>query len=247
MLQQTTVKTVVPVLRALPGAVPHAGDAGGGGRARRARGLVRPRLLPPRAQPPARRAAGAGTSTAASSRARWRRRLPCRASASTPRAPCSRSRTACRCRSWTATCAACWRACSRCAGRSGARTRPFYNRAEELLDRKAPGDWNQAVMELGATVCLPRKPACPACPLRAQCQAAARGLQEELPEARSRRAPVNVTVAAALVEKEGRVLLVRRAEGTLDGTHVGSAPDVARVAGAARPGARAARSATGSS
>ena len=93
----------------------------------------------------------------------------------------------------------------------------YYNRAEELLDRASPGDWNQAVMELGATVCLPRKPACPACPVRAQCRAFALGVQEELPEARARRAPVEVTVAAALVEKDGRVLLVRRAEGRLLG------------------------------
>jgi A/G-specific adenine glycosylase len=93
----------------------------------------------------------------------------------------------------------------------------FYIRAEELLDRQAPGDWNQAVMELGATVCLPRKPACPACPVRTSCQAFALGVQEELPEARGRRPPVDVTVAAALVEKEGRVLLVRRAEGRLMG------------------------------
>jgi A/G-specific adenine glycosylase len=93
----------------------------------------------------------------------------------------------------------------------------FYNRAEELLDRKSPGDWNQAVMELGATVCLPRKPACPVCPLREACVARARGIQEELPEARGRRPPVDVTVAAALVEREGRVLLVRRAEGRLMG------------------------------
>jgi A/G-specific adenine glycosylase len=94
---------------------------------------------------------------------------------------------------------------------------PYYNRAEEMLDRASPGDWNQAVMELGATVCLPRKPACPACPVRMHCQAFALGVQEELPEARTRRAPVDVTVAAALVEKEGRVLLVRRAEGRLMG------------------------------
>ncbi|HVR69678.1 MAG TPA: A/G-specific adenine glycosylase [Vicinamibacteria bacterium] len=93
----------------------------------------------------------------------------------------------------------------------------FYNRAEELLERKAPGEWNQAVMELGATVCLPRRPACPACPLRGPCQAVALGIQDELPEGRARRAAVDVTVAAALVERDGRVLLVRRGEGRLMG------------------------------
>jgi A/G-specific adenine glycosylase len=94
---------------------------------------------------------------------------------------------------------------------------PFYNRAEELLDRERPGDWNQALMELGATVCTPRKPGCAACPLRAHCRALALGIVEELPEGRARRAPVDVTVAAALVEKDGRVLLVRRPEGRLLG------------------------------
>jgi A/G-specific adenine glycosylase len=94
---------------------------------------------------------------------------------------------------------------------------PYYNRAEELLDRERPGDWNQAVMELGATVCTPRKPGCDACPLRVHCRARALGLVDELPEGRARRAPVDVTVAAALVEKDGRVLLVRRPEGRLLG------------------------------
>jgi len=92
---------------------------------------------------------------------------------------------------------------------------PYYNRAEELLDPARPGDWNQALMELGATVCLPRKPACPACPLRRRCRARAAGLAEQLPEGRARRAPVDVTVAAALVERDGRVLLVRRPRGRL--------------------------------
>ena len=92
---------------------------------------------------------------------------------------------------------------------------PYYNRAEELLDRERPGDWNQALMELGATVCLPRKPACAACPLRGSCQARALGIADELPEGRPRRAPVDVTVAAALVERDGRVLLVRRPRGRL--------------------------------
>ncbi|HET7746096.1 MAG TPA: A/G-specific adenine glycosylase [Vicinamibacteria bacterium] len=94
---------------------------------------------------------------------------------------------------------------------------PFYNVADELLDRSAPGDWNQAVMELGATVCTPRKPACPACPLRGHCAARAAGLQEVVPEAKDRRATVDVTVAAAIIEEGGRILLVRRAEGRLMG------------------------------
>ena len=64
----------------------------------------------------------------------------------------------------------------------------YYNRAEELLDTEAPGDWNQALMELGATVCTPRKPACPVCPVRAQCRALAEGLTERLPEAKARHA-----------------------------------------------------------
>src|SRR5512139_2511470 len=94
---------------------------------------------------------------------------------------------------------------------------PYYNRAEELLDRERPGDWNQALMELGATVCTPRRPGCAACPLREHCRARALGVVDELPEGRARRAPVDVKVAAALVERDGRVLLVRRPEGRLMG------------------------------
>jgi A/G-specific adenine glycosylase len=94
---------------------------------------------------------------------------------------------------------------------------PFYNRAQELLSTDAPGDWNQAVMELGATVCTPRQPSCPACPLRSECKALALGIADRLPEGKARRAPVAVTVAAALVEIEGRILLVRRAAGRLMG------------------------------
>jgi A/G-specific adenine glycosylase len=94
---------------------------------------------------------------------------------------------------------------------------PFYDLAEEVLDPDSPGDWNQALMELGALLCTPRRPACPACPVRTSCRACALGLQDRLPEARPRRAPLDVTVAAALVERDGRVLLVRRPEGRLMG------------------------------
>jgi A/G-specific adenine glycosylase len=87
---------------------------------------------------------------------------------------------------------------------------PFYNLAADLLDPAAPGDWNQALMELGATVCTPRDPACPACPLASACEARRLGTQDSLPERRTRRAPLPVTVAAALIESDGRFLIVRR-------------------------------------
>jgi A/G-specific adenine glycosylase len=102
-------------------------------------------------------------------------------------------------------------------GKEWRRDAPYYNLAEELLDRDRPGDWNQSLMELGATVCTPRTPGCAACPLRASCRALADGVVHELPEGRARRARVDVTVAAALIEEQGRVLLVRREEGRLLG------------------------------
>jgi A/G-specific adenine glycosylase len=94
---------------------------------------------------------------------------------------------------------------------------PYYNRAETLLDPESPGDWNQAVMELGATVCTPRNAGCDACPLRPYCGARKLKIVDSLPEGRLRARAVDVTVAAAVVEYQGRVLLVRRSEGRLMG------------------------------
>jgi A/G-specific adenine glycosylase len=94
---------------------------------------------------------------------------------------------------------------------------PYYNVARDLMEPKDPGAWNQALMELGATICTPRAPACPACPVRAHCRALAQGLVDVLPEQKPRPAPVQVNLAAALVERGGRVLLVRRPQGRLMG------------------------------
>jgi A/G-specific adenine glycosylase len=52
-----------------------------------------------------------------------------------------------------------------------------------------PGDWTQALMELGATGCTPRAPRCEACPVRRQCKAYSLGRQEEFPPTVARRAP----------------------------------------------------------
>ena len=101
--------------------------------------------------------------------------------------------------------------------RRPADARALWALAEQLLDRRSPGDWNQALMELGATVCTPRAPRCGACPVRHACRAAAAGRQEDFPPPAPRRAGVRLRRAVALVERGGRVLLVKRSGALLDG------------------------------
>ncbi len=91
--------------------------------------------------------------------------------------------------------------------------------AGALLDKLRPGDSNQALMELGATVCTPRAPDCPACPLADACKAFALGAAESFP-ARARRASgERVFQLLAFVERDRQLLLFRRsaAEGQLAG------------------------------
>jgi A/G-specific adenine glycosylase len=70
--------------------------------------------------------------------------------------------------------------------------------ADDLLDQKSPGDWNQAMMELGATLCTPRSPQCLLCPVAQFCEGRKLGIAESLPEKRKKRATVEVTLAAAV-------------------------------------------------
>jgi A/G-specific adenine glycosylase len=90
--------------------------------------------------------------------------------------------------------------------------------AGELLDPARPGDGNQALMELGATVCVPRRPRCLLCPLRPVCRAAAEGDPERYPTPRPRRERERLRLVAAVVEQGagdgGEILLVRRPEGS---------------------------------
>lgn len=94
----------------------------------------------------------------------------------------------------------------------------LWQLAEALVAPRAPGDFNQALMELGATVCTPHSPRCDVCPLRAACVAHARGRTAELPRKRLRRAVPLVEAVAAAIERNGRYLLVQRpARGLLGG------------------------------
>ena len=93
--------------------------------------------------------------------------------------------------------------------REGKRWQELQNRADSLLDRKSPGDWNQAMMELGATVCTPRSPQCLLCPVAEFCQARKLGMAESLPAVRKKRAVVEVALASAVfVDEQGRTLLL---------------------------------------
>jgi len=85
-----------------------------------------------------------------------------------------------------------------------AREELYWRHAAQLLDARNPGDFNQAMMELGATVCVPVQPLCRKCPVASFC--AARG-----PLARKARPARRKAVQRyALVRREGRVLLQRR-------------------------------------
>lgn len=92
--------------------------------------------------------------------------------------------------------------------------RVLWDLAAALVPMRSPGDWNQAMMELGARVCTPRSPDCGACPVNALCRAYALGRSEAFPPPSPRRATVTLRRALALVERRGRLLMVRR-EGAL--------------------------------
>lgn len=92
--------------------------------------------------------------------------------------------------------------------------RLLWERATALVPLREPGTWNQALMELGATVCTPRAPACGRCAVARWCAAFAAGRVDEFPPVPARRPTVAMRRAVVLVRRANRVLLVRR-EGAL--------------------------------
>jgi A/G-specific adenine glycosylase len=97
-------------------------------------------------------------------------------------------------------------------------------RDEEILDllrrtipRRSPGDFNQAMMELGALVCRARNPLCPDCPVQSFCGAFEAGEQEVIPRPNERRYR-RVTAVVGVVERDGKILIQKRpAAGLLAG------------------------------
>lgn len=85
--------------------------------------------------------------------------------------------------------------------------------ADALLDRKSPGDWNQAMMELGATVCTPRAPRCMVCPVRIHCAAFTTGDAESYPAPKRAEKTKHVSEIAVAVLHKGKALVLQRAHG----------------------------------
>jgi A/G-specific adenine glycosylase len=95
--------------------------------------------------------------------------------------------------------------------------REFRDAAASLIDPDRPGDFNQAMMELGATVCRPSSPRCDVCSVSTACVAFGLGRQHELP-LRTRRKPVPLYhIVVGIVHKDDRVLITRRKESGLLG------------------------------
>lgn len=78
-----------------------------------------------------------------------------------------------------------------------------------LLSRRRPGAFNQALMELGQTVCLPRVPRCTRCPLREGCAARRAGHPEDYPKPRPRPPTQLHYLATAVIRRRGRIALAR--------------------------------------
>jgi A/G-specific adenine glycosylase len=93
---------------------------------------------------------------------------------------------------------------------SGIARQRFGEIAQSLLDPRRPGDFNQAMMELGATVCVPRSPRCEACPVERLCGARLAGTERELPVKLKKATARDVELNLVVLRKKDSVFLVQR-------------------------------------
>lgn len=86
----------------------------------------------------------------------------------------------------------------------------FQEKAQQLLDAKQPGQYNQAIMDLGATICTPRQPRCEQCPVRTVCVAMKKGEQERFPLKKTRTALQQRTFHFLVYESKTYILVGKR-------------------------------------
>ena len=90
---------------------------------------------------------------------------------------------------------------------------PIWEVAEQLVPRRHPGRFNQAVMDLGAMVCTPDRPLCTRCPLASMCLAHREGRTATIPVKTPRRAAMLVCETAVIIRRGGRLLVEQRGPG----------------------------------
>jgi A/G-specific adenine glycosylase len=94
----------------------------------------------------------------------------------------------------------------------------FEGLAEFLIPPGEASNFNQALMEFGAKICIPKYPRCAGCPLQDVCEAYKEGMQEELPNKPKKKAPRPLDIATAIIRQHDSVLITRRpSEGLLAG------------------------------
>jgi A/G-specific adenine glycosylase len=94
----------------------------------------------------------------------------------------------------------------------------IWSRAEDLLPQRKVGRFNQALMELGSEVCVPRHPHCDDCPINRRCAARKHGEQDRLPTRVAKKRLPSYTVAVGVIYRTGRILIdKRKPEGLLGG------------------------------
>jgi A/G-specific adenine glycosylase len=86
----------------------------------------------------------------------------------------------------------------------------LWSLADQLVPKRHPGDFNQAMMELGALVCLPRKPKCDICPVSKLCMANSQGLAGQLPVRGKQVKVKKVTHHIAAIKRKGKILFEQR-------------------------------------
>jgi A/G-specific adenine glycosylase len=94
----------------------------------------------------------------------------------------------------------------------------LWGLAEKHMPKGSAGDYNQALMDLGSIICLPRNPGCPLCPLKGICIALSLGLQEQRPVMKPKLKVPHYVVTAAVIMRNTKILLAKRpSKGLLGG------------------------------
>lgn len=93
---------------------------------------------------------------------------------------------------------------------SSALEKRLWDVAGQLLPKRGAGDFNQALMELGARLCVPKNPRCPHCPVQEPCEARARNLQSHYPPPKIRTPVQKIEVSAGVIQRNGKIYIQQR-------------------------------------